>query len=147
MTACDCALCGSCEEDRLARVGLVVAYIDDDVVGLVADDRPGFFVAPRAHAGTLFDSPEQSAAVLARLTQVAEEVKSLYGVTEARIEPTTDLPEAAGHVCYHVTLDPHGGESPRSPDTQARVQGLAERLRRNAAGLAGRRSDRPAPPV
>lgn len=143
MTKSDCAICGlltPTAENLLLRAGFVVAYADDDVVALVAGDRPGFFVAPRAHAGVPFTSPGNSAVVLAFLRQVVEEVKSLYDATEATIEPVTDLPGALGHVCYHVAPD-HGNRSAKQPDVDARVHALAARLRGHVAAPTEQRSN------
>jgi hypothetical protein len=140
----DCVLCqlgGVAEGGQLPGTDLVVAYVDDELIGLVPTERPGVLLAPREHIQVLPRTPEASAAILAPLRQLVEQVRSFYGVTEAKIEPTTDLPKAPGHVCFHVTPDGNGGGSPRSYDIEVRVNALAEGLRRNAAAHPKQRSN------
>lgn len=113
--------------------GVVIAYVDNELIGLVTPERPGLSLAPREHVARLFDVPGRSAALLASLRLLVGEVKSTYGVDEARIEPTTDLPGAAGHVCFNV-VPVLAGEVEVPSDVPTRVAALAEALRRPAAG-------------
>ena len=142
-----CQLGGVAEGGQLPGTDLVVAYVDDELIGLIPTERPGVLLAPREHIQTLSATPERSAAILAPLRQLVEQVQSFYGVTEATIEHTTDLPKAPGHVVYHVTPDGQGGGSPPSSDAQVRLVALAERLRRNAAARPKERSHQPPPAV
>lgn len=138
MTTCDCALCclsAPFDENLLSRAGFLVAYIDDDVIGIVPADRPGVLVAPRRHTPDLFAEPERSAPVLAALRRMVEEVKISYGVAEATVEPITDLPAASGHVCYHVApvAADDGTDTPFDLPTRARR--VADALRRQVFHL------------
>lgn len=133
--ASDCALCqlgASVEGDRLPRADVVVAYVDDELIGLIPSDRPGMSLAPREHTGGLGDTVQASATILAPLRRLVEEVKSSYGVAEATIEPTTELPGAAGHVYYQV-VPVLAGEVDVPSDTSTRVAALADTLRHAAA--------------
>ncbi|MBO0727843.1 MAG: hypothetical protein J2P57_01205 [Acidimicrobiaceae bacterium] len=131
-----CALCQlrpMSEGGQVGQSGVLLAYVDDQLLGLVANDRPGVLVAPRAHAGVPFDAPARSAVLLAGLRRVAEGAKAAYGVAEVAIEPVTDIPDAKGHVCYHLRPVLPAGESPAPSDRDARVRWLADTLRRHAA--------------
>ena len=127
-----CQLGGVVEGARLPGTDLVVAYVDDEVIGLIPAGRPGLVLAPREHTETLPEVPERSAAILAPLRLLVEEVRSYYGVEEARIEPTSDTPAARGHVCYQVVPVPSGGGEEQA-DPAARSALLAATLRRHAA--------------
>lgn len=95
----------------------VAAYADDELFGLVLPGRPGVLVAPRAHVSLLPAQPARAAAILATLRLVLEDVKEAYGVGEAEITPLTDLPGAAGHLCYGLAPVGlvEGAETPADP--------------------------------
>lgn len=129
----DCLLCQAArpsEAGALRDAGFVVAFVDSDLIALVAADRPGVLVAPRRHDTALFADPQLSAPVLAALRRMIEEVKLSYGVASARIEVVTGPPAKEGHLCYHVV--PVGGEG-----TKGRFE-LATRARRAADALRRR---------
>jgi len=131
----DCALCqltGGSVGSQLPSAEAVIAYIDAELIGLIPEGGPGVLLALREHTGTLSDTPERSAAILAPLRRIVERVKSSYGVDEATILPTTDLAGAAGHVCYRV-VPVLAGRSDVQSDTATRAAELAETLRRAAA--------------
>ncbi len=110
----ECRLCalGNSGADRLpADKAIAIVSRDQDVVTLVQFGVPGVFLAPRRHIATLSVLPDQSAAMLAALQRTVAEVRSSSAASGAMIEPSTDVPGAPGHVCYHVvpTL-PNEGE-------------------------------------
>lgn len=130
----DCALCtlGLAPPDvPLEEAEVMVAYVDEEVLILVDPAREGALFAPRVHVGSLSELGDQAGRLLAALRRVAIEVQAIYGTTGTMIEPTTDLPGAAGHVCYHVipTLRLNGPSPPRH---------LAAEARRLAAAVGGR---------
>jgi len=121
----------------LPQGDVVVAYVDDDLLGLVPGDRPGVLLAVRAQEGVTGGSGRPSAVMLAALRVVVEEVRSLYGVTHARIEPATHVPSAGGHLCYHVR-PVFGLVRGKVPGPAARAERLADSLCRHAASRSGR---------
>jgi len=106
MTDIHCALCTlglhSARPPGTESTPVVVAYLDDELIALVAADLPGAMLAPRSHVRGLPAQPGLAGPFLAALRKVVLEVQSLYETSGTMIEPTTDLPGAAGHVCYQV---------------------------------------------
>ena len=128
-----CALCAVAQPtmERLAAEpgSRVVAYIDSELIALLEPGVPGVLLAPRSHVKGLSTSPSLSAVFLAALRRAVTEVQASYGTSGAMIEPTTEVPGAAGHVCYHVvpTLRDESSASPE-PDLMAEARGLAVAL-------------------
>jgi hypothetical protein len=129
----DCALCAVAQQGgALARVdvaGMVVAYLDDQVVGLIEPGAPGVLVAPRSHMRELSTMPAHTGAVLAALRRAAQTVMSSYRTSGTMIEPTTKVPGAAGHVCYRVVPSTFDRLLPLpAPDLEAEAECLAAAL-------------------
>ena len=101
-----CALCAVAQptmEMLAAEPGSrVVAYLDSELIALLEPGVPGVLLAPRSHVKGLSTSPGLSAVFLAALRRAVTEVQASYGTSGAMIEPTTEVPGAVGHVCYHV---------------------------------------------
>lgn len=107
-----CVLCGAPAVGQLPLDPLlgpagelhaaVVAYLDDDLVALVAPGTPGVLVAPRHHVEGLATTPTAGAVVLGALRRAASTVACSYAADGTVIEATTDLPGAPGHVCYRI---------------------------------------------
>ena len=97
-----------------------VAYVDDELIGLLEPGRAGVLLAPRCHVAGLMTAPERAGTVLAALRRAADTVRRTYGTSGAMIEPTTELRGAVGHVCYRVlptrleTSDPHVTVTPEA---------------------------------
>lgn len=132
----DCPLCQLDATSAGRRITLgfgdvVVAYVDDELLGLVPTESDGVFVVPRAHADSLFDDAEvtglRPAAVLAALRRVGEVLKPLWGVDEVTIEPTpgswTNQAAVRGHIGFHIRpVGPRGGSEPSSEAIEAAVR-------------------------
>lgn len=127
----DCALCALVQAQGghlPSGSGIVVVYVDDDLIALLQDDLPGVLLAPREHIGALSTFPERSARFLAALRRAVTEVRNSYGTSGAMIEPTTDVPGAAGHICYHVVPTMRDGDTPPYLDEVLRAQSVVEAL-------------------
>jgi|GEM_PF-2444103 len=126
-----CVLCAVAEPAMDAhpiQSDWIVAYVDGNLIAIVEPGEPGVLLAPRRHIPALAAEPAQSAPFLAALRRTVVEVQTAYGTSGAMIEPTADLPGAAGHVCYRVLpTRPEGQPMPAEPDpaTEARVLATA----------------------
>ena len=116
-----CVLCwaGDGGDHSAAPGGVEVAHADHELIALVDHDAPGVLVAPRSHVDTLPTAPMGAGALLGALRRVAVAVETSYGATGAAIEPTTELPWAAGHVCYRIAPTVDG--VPLPPGTGAGI--------------------------
>jgi hypothetical protein len=128
-----CALCAVAQptmELLAAEPGSrIVAYLDSELIALLEPGVPGVMLAPRSHVKGLSTSPGLSAVFLAALRRAVTEVQSSYGTSGAMIEPSTEVPGAAGHVCYHVVPTLRDESStPPEPDLLAEARGLAVAL-------------------
>ena len=130
----DCVFCqlGEVSEGgQLHGTDVIVAYLDEELIALIPTERLGVLLAPREHAEALFDKPGLPATILGPLRQLVKQVKSFYGVEEARIQPITDFAGATGHLLYQV-VPVLSGEEVRS-DTMTLAAEVAETLRQHAA--------------
>ncbi len=128
-----CALCAVAQptmEMLAAEPGSrVVAYLDSELIALLEPGVPGVLLAPRSHVKGLSTSPGLSAVFLAALRRAVTEVQASYGTSGAMIEPTTEVPGAVGHVCYHVVPTLRDESSTSSePDLMTEARGLAVAL-------------------
>jgi hypothetical protein len=130
---------------------MVVVYLDEQVVGLIEPGVPGAIVAPRPHMRELSNMPEQAGAVLAAVRRAATSVRSTYRTSGAMIEPATDVPAAAGHVCYRVVPTTIDRALPTALDPVTEAECLAAALGQsvgpapNAQRIWGRESSSPPP--
>lgn len=108
-------------------------YRDRLVVALVDHQLPGVLLAPRSHLDVLEQVPDRAGPLLAAIRRAARTVEEVFDASGARIEPTTDLPGAGGHVCYRVI--PTVDDAPIDPSVAAaEPDALAAMLREALAG-------------
>jgi hypothetical protein len=154
MTDAECALCAvgetSAGHPEPEAPSTVVAYLDDELIALLEPGLLGVLLAPRSHVQGLATQPGLSAVFLAALRRAVTEVQSSYGTSGAMVKPTTDVPGASGHVCYHVVPTMRDEmRPPPSLDLQEEARYLANALGDRAVPRQGRlvtRSWRPPSP-
>lgn len=114
-------------------------YRDPVVVALVDRWIPGVLLAPRSHLDVLDQRPDRAGPLLAAIRRAAQTVEEAFDASGARIEPTTELPGASGHVCYRVV--PTVDDAPIDPSAAVAEPDVLAAMLRDA--LAGRSTTLP----
>lgn len=132
-----CRLCGSWSAEHDGppqRERPAVTIVDDEVVAVIDPELPGVLLAPRSHVEVLTAAPTRAGAVLGALRRAAEVVQASFGATGVTIDPTTELPDAGGHVCYRIVPTLAGMPLPSETGPGVEASSLLAAIRQGAAG-------------
>jgi diadenosine tetraphosphate (Ap4A) HIT family hydrolase len=112
---------------------LIAVFADQDLVVFLQPPKQVVAVAPAAHVDGLLDIDSASLGTfLAALRQTALHVESVFGCSGTTIEAVDEvLPNANGHVCFHVipSFQGDGDEQFEPSEPMAQALSLAKRFR------------------
>lgn len=118
-----CAVCAAIERasGELGSSTWIVAYVDDVLIAFVEPGTGAALIAPRVHVSGLSTSPDIAGGVLAGLRRAMLAVRTFSAASGSTVQPMTDVPGSAGHICYKVVatlpaMSPRrSGPTPREP--------------------------------